>query len=152
MSSSGGQIPSSRDLTSGDRAWLQGHGYGLPPCPDTQGTWALQPPKWAKPGVSLRGWTCSVRGEASGEPRRSKSPHTHTCTFSPIVEILSLPSPPPSCLCSPPCSSSPRGVGSSEALSTCHLVLLLFVTNFKQGFSHLLKIKRRVTYIQITHL
>ena len=56
MSSSGGQTPSSRDPTSDTELGLQGRGCGLPPHPWMRREYTLrQTPKWAKPGVSLRG-------------------------------------------------------------------------------------------------
>ena len=56
-----------------------------------------QPLKWAKPGVSLREWACSVRGGVSEEPGGRQSP----CTpLAPSGNSHSF-SPSPCCLCSP---------------------------------------------------
>ena len=81
-----------------------------------------QPPKWAKPGVSLRGCVCSVRGGGSGEHsgRQSAPPPPHT-RLAPCGNSHS-PSPLPAA-CAHPCSSSPRcwerSSGSTEYKSSC---------------------------------
>ena len=99
MSSSEGQTLSSGTPPPGTELALLGCGCGLPPRPQMHRKHGLpQPPKWAKPGVSLRRGAFSVRGGGSEEPGGSKAPpHAplapHGNSHSPSLS--------PCCLCSP---------------------------------------------------
>ena len=121
--SSSGKTLSSGTPPPGTELALQGRGCGLPPHPQMHRKHGLlQPPKWAKPGVSLRRGAFSVRGGGSEEPGGSKAPPT--CTFSPTWKFsLSLPF---SLLPVLNLAALLQGAGSDrpEALSTCHLVLI----------------------------
>ena len=150
MSSSEGQTLSSRDPTSWDRARSPGPWLWAPSTSTHTGNTGSPN---LQSGLSL-GSVWRAEGSVSGKEAQ-KTPEEGKTLATPLATRGNSHSPsllPPAC--AHPCSSSPRcwerSSGSTEYMS--------FASNFRlwpilnKGFSHLLKIKRKVTYIQITHL
>jgi len=138
-----GRLPPPGTPPPGTELGLLGHGCGLSPCPQMHREHGLpQPPKWAKPRVSLR-WV-SMQWQGRRLRRTQRKAKLPSPNLYPHVEILTLPPFLPAA-CAHPCSSSPRcwewSSGSTEYMSFLSSLRLWPILN--KGFSHLLKIKRK---------